>query len=333
MRRREFIAGLGAATTALTAWPMKGRAQQGGPRLRIGVLMPSTEGDEQGQLRFAVFQQGLIKLGWTNGQNVRIDDRWAGGDTVRERALATELVDLRPDVLLAANTSTLGALRQATRSIPIVFTTVNDPIGGGFVASLARPGGNITGFTASEPSLASKWVEVLKGIAPDLQRATFLFSPEFAPSAGEFFRHAVPAAARLRVELTAAAVRDETQIDDAFATLARLSNSGLVVNGDSFTLLHRERIISLAAQHRLPAIYSSRSSVIDGGLVSYGIDAIHPFRQAASYVDRILRGEKPADLPVQAPTKFELVINLKTAKALGLTIPEALLATADEVIQ
>ncbi len=330
MKRREFITLLGSAAAA---WPLAARAQQPERVRRIGVLVPSPENDEQEQLRLAAFEQGLAKLGWIDGRDVRIDYRWRAGETDRARALATELVGLRPDVLLAASTPTLAALRRATRSIPIVFTTVADPIGSGFVASLARPGGNITGFILNEPPIASKWVELLKGMVPDRLRAVFLFNPEFAPFAGEFFRHAEAAAARLKVELTAAAVRDDSDIEDALVALASLSNSGLVVNSDAFTRIHRHQIIALAARHRLPAIYPFRFHATDGGLMSYGTDTIDLARQAASYVDRILRGEKVGDLPVQAPTKYELVINLKTAKALGLTVPPTLLATADEVIE
>ena len=314
-------------------WPLAARAQQGGPMRRIGALVPGPENDEQEQLRLAAFEQGLAKLGWIDGRDVRIDYRWRAGETDRARALATELVGLRPDVLLATSTPTLAALRRATRSIPIVFTTVADPIGSGFVASLARPGGNITGFILNEPPLASKWVELLKGMVPDRLRAALLFNPEFAPFAGEFFRHAEAAAARLKVELTAAAVHDDSDIEDALVALASLSNSGLVVNSDAFTRIHRHQIIALAARHRLPAIYPFRFHATDGGLISYGTDTIDLARQAASYVDRILRGEKPANLPVQAPTKFEMVINLKAAKAIDLKVPPELLARADEVIE
>jgi putative ABC transport system substrate-binding protein len=329
MRRREFVAGIGSAA----AWPVVAVAQQSGPMRRIGVLIPGSESAETERLRVTAFQQGLAKLGWTDGRNITIDYRWVAGDGDRLPALAKELTDLKPDVLLAGAQPALAALQQATRSIPIVFAAVVDPIGSGFVASLARPGSNSTGFALSEPPMASKWVELLKGIAPGTAPAAFLFNPELAPFAGEYFRHAEAAAARLRVELTAAAAHDDRDIEDALAALARLPNGGLVVNPDTFNRIHRQQIIALTARHRLPAIYGYGYYVADGGLMSYGADPIDHFRQAASYVDRILRGEKPADLPVQAPTKFEMVINLKTAKALGLTIPDTLLATADEVIQ
>jgi len=334
MRRREFIAGLGGAASAfLTARPRWVRAQQGGPMKRVGVLSVFAENDTQQHLRIATFQSGLAKLGWADGRNVRIDTRWGGGDIDHLRAVAAELVGLRPDVLLANGTPALAALQQATRAIPIVFATVNDPVDGGFVASLARPGGNITGFIATEASLAGKWVDLLNGIAPGLGRAALLFNPDLASTAGEFFRHAEAAAARLNVEMIAAAVRDERDVEEALAALARLQNGGLLVNADAFTLHHRQQIIDLATQHRLPAIYSSRSYAMDGGLMSYGIDPIDPYRQAASYVDRILRGEKPADLPVQAPTRFELVINLRTARAMGLDVSRDMLSIADEVIE
>ena len=254
-------------------------------------------------------------------------------DIDRLLALASELVALRPDVLLANGSPGVAALRGATREIPIVFTAVIDPIRSGFVASLARPGGNVTGFMSVEPPLRSKWVELLKGMAPGLQRAAFLFGPEFAPIANESVRQAEAAAIRLNVGLIATAVRDDSDIEDALAALARVPNSGLVVNSDAFAAAHRARIIALATLHRLPAIYPSRFYAKDGGLMSYGYDAIDQWRQAASYVDRVLRGEKPADLPVQTPTRYEMVINLKTARALGLDVPPNLLAVADEVIE
>jgi putative ABC transport system substrate-binding protein len=332
MRRREFIAGLG---TSAIAWPLAARAQQ--PAMpRIGVLMPGTESDQEEQLRITAFQQGLAKLGWIDSRKLQIDYRWGALDIERMRTFATELVGLRPDVLFAGNTTTLAALQQATRAIPIpiVFTLVADPIGLGFVASLARPGGNITGFMFTEPSLAGKWIQLLREITPGMKRAALLFNPEAAPYAGEYFRHAQTAAASLAVELTAAPVHDETEIDDAIATFAREANGGLIVMPDAFTRSHRRRIIALAAQNRLPAIYADRSFATDGGLISYGGDSPDVgYRQAASYVDRILRGAKPADLPVQAPTRFELVVNLKTARALRLTIPESFLNLSDEVIE
>jgi putative tryptophan/tyrosine transport system substrate-binding protein len=331
MRRREFITLLGGAATA---WPLAARAQQASRVRRIGVLMPGTESDQDGQSRVTAFQQGLAKLGWTDARNVQIDYRWGALDPDRMRTFATELVGLRPDVLFAGNTTALAALQRATRSIPIVFTLVADPIGGGFVASLARPGGNITGFMGTEAPLAGKWMQLLKEITPGMRRAAFLFNPEAAPYAGEYFRFAETAASSLAVELIAAAVHDQTEIDGALATLAREPNYGLIVMPDAFTRLHRERIIAIAAKHRLPVIYPDRSFATVGGLISYGSESPDVgYRQATSYVDRILRGEKPADLPVQALTKYELVINLKTAKALGLKVSPDMLSIADEVIE
>ena len=266
--------------------------------------------------------------------NVQIDYRWGALDLDRLRALAIELVALRPDVLFAGNTTALAALQRATRSIPIVFALVADPIGGGFVASLLRPGGNITGILSAEPPLAGKWIQLLKEITPAMRRAAFLFSPEAAPYAGEYFRFAETAAASIAVELIAAPVHDETEIDGAFAVLALAPNDGVIVMPDAFTTLHRERIIGMAARLHLPAIYSDRSFTTKGGLISYGGEPpTSNYRDAAFYVDRILRGAKPGDLPVQRLTKYELVINIKTAKELGLSISHEFLLTADEVIE
>ena len=330
MRRRDFITLIGGAA----AWPVAARAQQDQRVRRIGVLMPGSESDLEEQSRITAFQQGLAKAGWTNGRNAQVDYRWGALDVGRTRAFATELVGLRPDVLFAGNTTTLAALQRATLSIPTVFALVTDPIGGGFVASLARPGGNITGIMATEAPLAGKWMQLLKEITPGIRRAAFLFNPEAAPYAGEYFRFAETAATSVAVQLIAAPVHDETEIDGAITALAQEPNSGLIVVPDAFTRLHRKRIIAIASQHHLPAMYPDRSFVIDGGLISYGGEPPDlNYRQAASYVDRILRGENPADLPVQVPTKYELIINLKTAKALGLTIPQPLLLRADDVIQ
>jgi putative ABC transport system substrate-binding protein len=330
IRRRTFITLLGGAA----AWPLAARAQQAGPMRRVGVLMPGSESDTEEQSRVTAFQDGLAKAGWTNGRNVQIDYRWGALNSDRLAAFAIELVGLRPDVLFAGNTTALAALHRATRSIPIVFALVADPIGGGFVASLARPGGNITGIMATEAPLASKWVQLLKEIMPGIRRAAFLFNPEAAPYAQEYFRFAETAAASIAVELIAAPVHDATEIDGAFAALPPEPNDGLIVLPDAFTRLHRQQIIAVAARHHLPAIYADRSYSIDGGLITYGGEAPElNYRDAASYVGRILRGEKPADLPVQALTKYELVINLKTAKALGLTISRDMLLIADEVIE
>jgi len=330
LKRRDFITLLGGAAV----WPLAARAQQGGPMRRVGALMPGSETDMEEQSRVTGFQQGLAKTGWTKGHNVQIDYRWGALDTDRTRAFAIELVGLRPDVLFAGNTTALAALHRATRSIPIVFALVTDPIGGGFVASLARPGGNVTGFMSVEPPVAGKWVQLLKEITPGMRHAAFLFNPEAAPYAGEYFRFAETVAASIAVELIAAPVHDAMEIDGAFAALAPKPNDGLIVLPDAFTRLHRQQIIAVAARHHLPAIYADRSYATDGGLISYGGEAPElNYRNAASYVDRILRGEKPSDLPVQFPTKFELVINLKTAKALGVTISRDMLLIADEVIE
>jgi putative tryptophan/tyrosine transport system substrate-binding protein len=329
MRRREFITGLAGAA----AWPLAARAQRPGLMRRVGVLTAFREADRDTQARLQTFRQSLAVFGWVEGREVRIDVRWAGPDVTRQRDYARELVALTPDVLLAMATTATQALREATHTIPIVFTGVADPVGDGFVASLARPGSNVTGFTTVEPPLRSKWVQLLKGIAPGLRRAAFLFGPEVAPHAGESFRQAEAAAVRLNVELIATAVRDESDVEQALAAFARVPNSGLVVNADAFTLAHRARIITLAALHRLPAIYAFRVYATDGGLMSYGYDSVDQLRQAASYVDRILRGEKPTELPVQTPTRYEMIINLKTARALGLDIPPNVLALADEVIE
>jgi putative ABC transport system substrate-binding protein len=329
MNRRDVITLLGGAAAA---WPIAARAQQAVMSV-VGMLMSGTEDDPQERLRIAAFRQGLAKLGWIEGRNIRIEQRWGGVDVERMRAFAIELVGLRPGVLFASDTAALTPLRQATRSIPIVFTQVSDPVGGGFVASLARPGGNITGFIPVEPPLAGKWLELLKGIAPRLRRAVLLFNPDVDTYAGEFFRHAGIVAKALAVELTAGAIRDDAEIEAILAGLAREPGGGLIVMPDVFTRVHRGRIIAVAAEQRLPAIYPYRYEATEGGLIAYGIDATTLYQQAASYIDRVLRGEKPADLPVQAPSKFELVINLKTAKAMGLDLSQDMLSIADEVIE
>jgi putative ABC transport system substrate-binding protein len=300
---------------------------------RIGVLTGLGEDDREEQRRMAAFQQGLAKLGWTDGRTIRIDYRSEAGNADRVRALAAELVALHPDVLFVQTTPALAALRQATSSIPIVFTGVSDPIGSGFVANLARPGGNITGFLIQEPPVAGKWVQLLQKMAPGLRRAAFLFDPDVAPFAGEYFRYAEAVAAPLMIEMVAAAVHDDREIENAIAALAREPNGGFVVGTDSFIFAHRNQIIALAAQYRLPAIYNWDFAAKDGALISYGIDVTDQYRQAAGYVDRILRGAKPADLPVQAPVRYELVINLKSARAMGLDVSADMLSIADEVIE
>jgi putative tryptophan/tyrosine transport system substrate-binding protein len=327
MRRREFIAGLGSAA----AWPLAARAQQPERMRRVAVFMNSTADDQGSPIRAASFVQELQRLGWTEGRNVRFDFRWAGSDVDHYREYATELLALAPDVVVTFGGSVTGTVQQATRAVPIVFSGVIDPVGGGFVASLARPGGNATGFAATDYSVSGKWLELLKEIAPQVTRAAVLRNATIAGGGQLGALQAI--APSLRVELTPFNARDPAEIERAVTTFGRESNSGLIVTSGAAATTYRELIIMLAAQYRLPAVYPGRLFASSGGLISYGTDAIDGYRRAASYVDRILRGEHPADLPVQAPNKYELVINLKTAKALGLTIPETLLATADEVIQ
>ncbi len=329
MRRREFIAALGGAAAA---WPLAARAQQGERMRRIGVFFPGAADDPEYQARNAAFLQGLGELGWTVGRNVRIDTRWGAGDPANIPKLAVELAALAPDVILAAGGAVTGPLLQATRTVPIVFTIVPDPVGAGFVDSLSRPGGNATGFINFEYSISAKWLELLKQIAPRVTRVAVLRDPAIPQGIGQF--GAVQSAApSLGVEVSPVNVRDAGEIERAIAAFAGSSNGGLIVTGSALAVFHRDLIITLAARHKLSAVYFQRFFVNAGGLISYGPDYFDQFRRAAGYVDRILKGEKPANLPVQAPTKYELVINLKTAKALGLTIPTTLLATADEVIE
>jgi ABC-type uncharacterized transport system substrate-binding protein len=328
MNRREFIALLGGAAAV---WPLAARAQQGERVRRIGVLMYLAADDAEGQARLAAFAQALKQLGWSDGRNLRIDTRWANADDIRKHA--AELAALAPDVLLAATgTATVAPLLQATRTVPIVFVSVIDPVGAGFVASLAQPGGNATGFTIYEYSMSGKWLELLKEIAPGVTRAAVLRDPAVASGIGQFGAIQIVAPS-LGVELSPVDVRDAGEIERAVAAFARGLNGGLIVTGSALGISHRDLIIALAARHRLPAVYPLRYYVTGGGLISYGPDSIDQFRRAAGYVDRILKGEKPADLPVQAPTKYELVVNLKTAKALGLDVPATVLARADEVIE
>jgi ABC-type uncharacterized transport system substrate-binding protein len=328
MRRRDFITLLGTAV----AWPVAARAQQREQMRRIGVLMNLGSDDAEGQARNAAFLQGLQELGWTVGRNVRIEYRWGAGDAELFRRHGLELVALAPDVILAGGGAVVPSLLQATRTIPIVFTLTPDPVGAGFVESLARPGGNATGFTTFEYGISGKWLELLKEIAPHVTRAAVIRDPAIAAGLG-LWGAIQSVAPSLGVELRPLGVRDAGEIERVVTAFARSSNGGLIVTGSSLATVHRELITTLAARYRLPAVYPQRSFVTVGGLISYGPDSIDPYRQAAGYVDRILRGEKPADLPVQAPTKYELVINLKTAKTLGLTVPETLLARADEVIE
>jgi len=329
MRRREFITLLcGAATT----WSLVVRAQQPERVRRIGVLIARSANDPEGQAFVAAFLQGLQELGWSDGRNVIIDIRWFAGNNADARKYAVELVALAPDVILAHTSYAVASLLQVTSTVPIVFVGVVDPVGAGYVDSLARPGGNITGFTVFEYSMSGKWLQLLKEIAPGVTRVAVTRDPSIAAGPGQFavIQAAAPS---LGVELRPFAVRDEGEIERAITTFAQSPNSGLIVTGSPQAASHRDLIIALAARHRLPAVYFSRIWAAAGGLISYGPDLLDPFRRAAGYVDRILKGEKPADMPVQAPTKYELVINLKTAKALGLTIPPSVLARADEVIE
>jgi putative ABC transport system substrate-binding protein len=328
MKRRAFIALLGGAATL----PLTARAQQAERMRRIGWLTAIAADDPEGQARLTAFVQGLQRLGWTVGQNVRIDYRWGGSNVDDIRKYAAELVALAPDAILAQSSAAVAPLLLATRTIPIVFTTVADPVGAGFIESMARPGGNATGFTNFEYSIAGKWLELLKEIAPGVTRAAVIRESAIAAGAGQF--GAIQAQAQsLGVELRPLDVRDAGEIERVITAFARASNGGLIVTGSPAAVVHRGLIVALAARHRLPAVYNSRFYATSGGLLSYGPDFVDQFRRAAAYVDRILKGEKPADLPVQAPTKLELVINLKTAKELGLTVPDTVLARADEVIE
>jgi putative tryptophan/tyrosine transport system substrate-binding protein len=327
MRRREFIAGLGGAA----AWPLAARAQQAGMR-RIAVLESGTEGDPEFQERRAVFRQGLERLGWSERRNVRIDFRYAQGSAERAQAFAKELVALQPDVILAQGRGVTAALQQESRAVPIVFVDVSDPIGAGFIASLARPGGNLTGFLLYEASIAGKWLTMLKEIAPALARAALIANPK-TTSYDYFLRAAEALGPSLAIELVPSPVETAADIERTIESVARVPNSGLLLLPDTNNSVHRDLIVALAARHRLPAVYTSRVFVTAGGLMSYDTDRFEQLRQAASYVDRILRGDKPADLPVQAPIKYQTVLNLKTAKALGLDVPATMLVRADEVIE
>ena len=328
MRRREFMTLVGG----VAAWPLAARAQQSERKRRVGVLMGLAADDAEAQDRIATFEQGLQQSGWTNGRNLQIDYRRGAGDTDSTRRYADELVALAPDVILASGGTVLRALLQATRTVPIVFTQTPDPVAAGFVESLARPGGNATGFTTSEYGTSGKWLELLKEIAPGVTRAAVLRDPTIPSGIGQF-ASIQSVAPSFGVELSPLNVRDASEIERDVTAFARGSNRGLIVTSSGLAAVHRQLIIKLAARYRLPAIYSYRYFATSGGLISYGPDPIDQYRRAAGYVDRILKGEKAADLPVQAPTKYELAINLKTAKALGLTVPPTLLARADEVIE
>jgi putative ABC transport system substrate-binding protein len=329
MRRRQFITLLGGAAAA---WPLAARAQQRERMRRVGVLTPFPADDAEGHAWLTVFTQALQQLGWTVGQNVRIDYRWGPGNPATMRKYATELVALQPEVILAITSAAVAPLLEASRAVPIVFALVADPVAAGYVESLGRPGGNATGFTLFEYSIGGKWLEILKEIAPRVTRAAVLRDASIAPGLGEF--GAIQALApSLGVELRPVDVRDAGEIERGVAAFAQGSDGGMIVSGSPSAVIHRGLIIALAAKHRLPTVYTNRVYADAGGLISYGADFLAQYRRAAGYVDRILKGEKPADLPVQAPTKYELVINLKTAKALGLDVPATLLARADEVIE
>ena len=330
MRRREFITLLAGSAAA---WPLAARGQRGERMRRIGVLMAVAESDADVRKGIAIFQQRLQELGWRDGQNIRIDYRWGDADPRRIQALAKELVDLHPDALVGHSTPSARGLLNQTRSIPIVFLTVTDPLGQGLVSSLSRPNGNITGFSVFEFSLGTKWVETLKQIAPGLRRVTAIFNPDTAPYYGLYLKSIDAGVSSLAIEHIAVPVHSEADIENAIRKIGGEPDSGLFVLPDSHNVVHRKRIIELAAEHRLPTIYYFRYFASDGGLIAYGPDEMDLFQRTASYVDRILKGTSPSDLPVQQPAKFEMVINLKTAKAIGIQIPVALLARADEVIE
>jgi len=330
VRRRDFIKVIGLAS----AWPLAARAQQSSRVRRIGVLMAHAESDPEFHAYLAAFREGLQKVGWTEGRNVHVEFRWGALDDAeaRQRA-AKELIDLQPEIILSQNTPPTASMLQQTRTIPVVFVVVADPVGSGFVQNLARPGGNATGFTIMEPTITGKWLELLKEVAPRSNRAALLFNPATTPFANIYLSPFKTAAASLGLEAVAATVHDKAEFETVIAAQAREPNGGLVVMPDGFMNVHRAEIILLAARHRLPAVYPWRFFPENGGLLSYGSEQGDLFRRAATYVDRILKGEKPADLPVQAPTEYKLAINLRTAKALGLSVPLTLLDRADKVIE
>jgi putative tryptophan/tyrosine transport system substrate-binding protein len=329
MRRREFIAGLGGALV----WPPVARAQQGQRVRHVGVLLPLAEDDPETQSRVKAFRYGLRDVDWVEGRNIRIDYRFSTLDPNQIRQSVAEMVSLAPDVIVANSTPLLAALRQATSTIPIVFAVVNDPVGQGFVSSLARPGGNITGFSFIEFPMVGKWVGMLKDLSPDVSKVALMFNPDTAPYYDVYLRSFERQLRSVAVEVTAAPVRDAADIEQVIARLAQQPGSGLIAASDPFIVFHRDAILKPAQMHRVPVISDYRQFVVEGGLISYGPDASDIFRRAGSYVDRVLRGEKPADLPVQSPTKFELVINVLAAKALGLTMRDSFLLLADEVIE
>jgi putative tryptophan/tyrosine transport system substrate-binding protein len=330
VKRREFIAGLGSAA----AWPVVGRAQQQDRMRRIAVLMGFDEGYPDGKIDIASLMHVLADLGWIDGRNLRMDVRWSGANIDRIRMFVKELVELRPNVIVAHTTPVTAELRRATRTIPIVFVTVSDPVGDGFVASLSRPGGNMTGFINYEDSIAGKWLQLLKEIAPGIKRVAAIFNPDTAPGGGSYFLLPLQAAARsLNVEVIEARVRSEVEIEMVINSLGREPGGAFIQMSDGYLYAHGTLMLSLAARNKVPAVFNGSAVVRQGGLISYQADRRELFPRAGSYVDRILRGENPAELPVQVPTKFEMVVNLKTAKALGLTVPQSILLRADEVIE
>jgi putative tryptophan/tyrosine transport system substrate-binding protein len=330
MRRREFITLVGGAAV----WPLAAGGQQIDRMRRIATLMAYTDNDPEGQILLRAFAEALAELGWKSGRNAVLESRWAGGDVDQMQRFAKELVAMQPDVILANTTPVIAAVQPETRTIPIIFVVVSDPIGDGFVASLARSGGNITGFLHLEASIGGKWLELLKEVAPELRRAAIMFNPATAPGGGHYYLPVFEAAARtFGMDSIVAPVRSDDDIEAAIASLANQPGGGLVVMSDGFVRVHRKTIIMATARLKIPAVYPLRVNALDGGLLAYGPSYVQLFRQAAPYVDRILRGERPAELPVQVPTRFELVINLKTASTLGLMIPQKLLTAADEVIE
>jgi putative ABC transport system substrate-binding protein len=328
MRRREFIAGLAGAAT----WPLAARAQQAQRMRRIGLLLPASATDPEFQARIGAFLQGLQEAGWSIGRNVQIEYRWSGGNPDSTRKLAAELIALAPDVILADGGGAVGSLMQATRTVPIVFPVAGDPVGAGFVDTLARPGGNVTGFMNFEYSTSAKWLELLKQIAPGVTRVAVLRDPTLPTGTGQF-GVIQTAAASFKAEVVPINLRAMDDLERGVAGFAQKPNGGMIATANPFAIAHRKEIIALAARHKLPSVYFEAFFAKDGGLVAYGPDIVDQYRRAAGYVDRILKGEKPSDLPVQAPTTYRLVVNLKTAKTLGLTVPPLLLATADEVIE
>jgi len=328
MRRRRFISLIGSAA----AWPLAALAQQAGQVRRIAVMISLAENDPEAQANAVALREGLAKLGWTEGRNIQTDYRWGVGDPARARATVKELLALSPDVIMPATTQMLAAVKEATASVPVVFVNISDPVGTGFVASLARPGGNVTGFTNFEYAMGEKWLQTLKDIAPNVIRTAIIANPK-NPNTALYLRAIEPAAKVLALQLTVTPVNDAAEIERTIAAFAGAPNGGLLVMPDPLTITHRELIVTLAARHRLPAAYPYRFFVTSGGLMSYGIDRVDLYRRAAAYVDRVLKGAKAGDLPIQQPTKFELIVNLKTAKALGLTVPLPLLGRADEVIE